>query len=312
MAEPVNTELFNTDPGEGYRRDGYAVVRGVFDGERVARLLPICNRVLAQWRQRPLSDNPPVDPKANYLRHLNNPGYHRGRPEELAAVLDAAAAPAVLEAVDRALGEPHLFTSTSLYFNPAGEPLDGFWHKDAIGPEADDPRDRVTGSGLQAQIALVPSEDLEVVPGSHLRGFTDAERRICVDDGGANRRSNDMPGAVRIALRPGDGVLFNQIVIHRGRYHRAPPRRTFMVSFRKRRVTAATLERRGLDQYSDQPWFLAPDYLRGAAPATRRYFADYTAFYAARWRSKLAELLKYHHLLQHLRDTGAPYPFGPS
>ena len=90
-------------------------------------------------------------------------------------------------------------------------------------------------------------------------------------------------------------MLFNQIVIHRGRYHREPPRRTFMISFRKRRVTEATLARRGLDQYSDQPWFLAPDYLDGTAPATRRYFSEYTAFYAAQWRSKLAEMLKYQH-----------------
>lgn len=67
-------ESLNTDPGEGYRRCGYAVVRGMFDGERVARLLPICERVLAQWRERPLSDNPPVGPTANYLRHLNDPG----------------------------------------------------------------------------------------------------------------------------------------------------------------------------------------------------------------------------------------------
>ena len=49
----------NTDPGEGYGRNGYAVVRGIFDPDRVARLLPICERVLAQWRERPLSDNPP-------------------------------------------------------------------------------------------------------------------------------------------------------------------------------------------------------------------------------------------------------------
>ena len=315
MTEPTTQSqehAINTDPGEGYGRNGYAVVRGIFDPDRVARLLPICERVLAQWRERPLSDNPPVGPLANYLRHLNNPGYHRGRPEDLAAILDAAAAPAVLSAVDQALGEPHLFTGTSLYFNPTGEPLDGFWHKDAIGPEADDQRDHITGSGLQVQVALVPSEDLAVVPGSHLREFTDAERHICVDDDGANRRSNDMPGAVRIPLQPGDAVLFNQIVIHRGRYYREPPRLTFMTSFRKRRVTEATLARRGLDQYSDQPWFLAPDYLNGTAPETRRYFSDYTAFYAPQWRGRLAETLKYHHLIQHLHDTGSPYPFAPS
>jgi hypothetical protein len=31
-------DAINTDPGEGYRRNGYAVVRGIFDADRVARL----------------------------------------------------------------------------------------------------------------------------------------------------------------------------------------------------------------------------------------------------------------------------------
>ena len=52
----------------------------------------------------------------------------------------------------------------SLYFNPAFESQDGFWHKDKIGEEADVSRIKETGAGLQMQIALVPSDDLELVP----------------------------------------------------------------------------------------------------------------------------------------------------
>ena len=86
---------------------------------------------------------------------------------------------------------------TSLYFNPASESQDGFWHKDKIGEEADVSRIKETGAGLQMQIALVPSDDLELVPGSHLRDYSPEEHAICVADGEIHNRSNDMPGAVR-------------------------------------------------------------------------------------------------------------------
>lgn len=78
------------------------------------------------------------------------------------------------------------------------------------------------------QIALAPSADIEVVPGSHLRWDTPEEYAIRKAAGGANNRSNAMPGAVRVALDPGDAVLFNPMAIHRGRYHANRLRRTLM------------------------------------------------------------------------------------
>ena len=67
----------------------YAVVRGLFDAADIQRLNEICERVLAQWRQAPRSDNPPVGPQANYMRHLNDPGYHVGYPQDLSFLLNA-------------------------------------------------------------------------------------------------------------------------------------------------------------------------------------------------------------------------------
>jgi ectoine hydroxylase-related dioxygenase (phytanoyl-CoA dioxygenase family) len=299
----------NTDVGAGYREHGYAVARGLLDATSVERLQAICERVLKSWCQAPLGDNPPVGAAATYLRHLNNPGYHRDHPADLAFLLDAVATPGIVAAVGQALAEPHVFASTSLYFNPTGESQSGFWHKDKVGVDADDAGDVATGVGLQLQIALAPSEDLELVPGSHLRDYTDVERHICVDDDNAHWRADDMPGAVRVSLAPGDAVMFNNVTIHRGRYYREPVRRTFMVTYKKRRIAANTLARVGLDQYSDQPWFLGPAYFAGTRQETRDYFAEYIAFYGPKWRSKLAEMLKYLDLIQTLQNSDSPYPF---
>ncbi len=299
-----------TDQGaETFRRNSYAVIRGIYDRETTDRLREICERVLAQWRRAPLGDNPPVGPQANYMRHLNHPDYHRDHPDDLAFLLNAIGAPQVRETIQQALGEAFLFHIASLYFNPTGESQDGFWHKDKIGDEAQVSSIRETGAGLQMQIALAPTDDLEVVPGSHLRDYTPEERAICAEDGGVHNRSNDMPGALRLSLEPGDAALFSQICIHRGRYHTDKLRRTLMISVKKKGVAEHTLHKRGLDQYSDQPWFLLPDYLRGVIPSAVAFFQEFVDFYAGHWRVRFTEFLKYASLMRTLDESGAPNPF---
>lgn len=299
-----------TNPGaEFYGQNGYAVVRGIYDRETTDRLRNICERVLDQWRRAPLSDNPPVGPQANYMRHLNNPDYHRDHPDDLAFLLNAIGEPRVHKTIQQALDEEFFFAHASLYFNPTGESQDGFWHKDGIGNEAEIPRIRETGAGLHMQIALVPTNDLEVVPGSHLRDYTPEERAICVEEDGVHNRSNNMLGAVRMSLEPGDAAMFSQICVHRGRYHTDKLRRTVMISVKKKVVAEHTLRKRGLTPYSDQPWFLLPDYLKGVNPLAQSFFQEFVDFYAPHWRARLSETLKYTNLIRTLEQSGAPYPF---
>ena len=58
------------------------------------------------------------------------------------------------------------------------------------------------------QIALVANDDFELVRGSHARYDSAEEYAVRLADGGAHS-TDEMPGAVRIVLEPGDGVLFN-------------------------------------------------------------------------------------------------------
>jgi ectoine hydroxylase-related dioxygenase (phytanoyl-CoA dioxygenase family) len=302
--------MTSVDPAPAaLKEQSYAVVRGLFDLETAARLHQICERVLAQWRSAPRHDNPLVGPQANYMRHLNDPEYHRDHPDDLAFLLNALGAPQLISAIAEALDEEFFFFIASLYFNPAGQSQDGFWHKDKIGDEVDIAQNAATGSGLQIQIALVPSDDLELVPQSHLRDYTPAEHAICVADDARNNRSNDMPGQVRVSLQPGDAAMFSQTCIHRGRYHKDKLRRTLMLSVKKKVVAAHSLRQRGLDQYSDQPWFLLPDYLNGVNPEARAFFQEFSDFYAPHWRAKLTEMLKYSSVLRALAESGAPNPF---
>lgn len=275
---------------EQWESQGYLVVRNLFDQARTEQLLEICNAILAQWRvENPETGQPGGAADATVMRHLNHSGYFRQHPEWLAVLMDAVADPKVLDIARTILGEEPLFRCTSFFFNPLTGGKDGNWHRDSQFGTPDDAMEKEqisklvrSGNSIQMQIPLVPSEDIEYVPGSHLRWDTPAEYAIRKVDGGANNRANNMPGALRLALAAGDAVLFNPYGLHRGRYHTEPIRRTLMLTYTKCSVPTA-------DYFSNQPWFLEPGYLDALQPQTRRFFEPFVRQYRDFWAEKLAQ-----------------------
>jgi hypothetical protein len=285
----MTTDVLTTDfLAEGLREQwqtqGYIVIRGLFPSARTAQLRKICETILDQWRvENPATGKPGGPPEATVMRHLNHPGYFRQQPEWLGTLMDAVADPAVLAIARTILDEEPLFRCTSFFFNPLAGGKEGNWHRDSQFSTPDDEQEKRTianlvssGTSIQMQIALVPSEDVEYVPGSHLRWDTPDEYGIRKADGGANNRSNAMPGALRLALDAGDAALFNPYGLHRGRYHTEPIRRTLMLTYTKSSAPYA-------DYFSKQPWFLEPGYLAGLKPQTRAFFAPFVAQYREFW-----------------------------
>jgi ectoine hydroxylase-related dioxygenase (phytanoyl-CoA dioxygenase family) len=279
-----------TELREQWENAGYVVVPQVLAEERAAQLLTICDAILVQWRrENPETGKPGGAPDATVMRHLNHPGYFHAHPEWLGELMDVVAAPQVLDVAHAILGEEPLFRCTSFFFNPVENGRDGNWHRDSQFGTPDDAKEQAilaqlsqSGDSIQLQIPLVPSDDVEVVPGSHLRWDTPEEYAIRKADGGKHNRSNAMPGAVRLALQAGDAALFNPYGIHRGRYHADRLRRTLMLTYTK---TSAPYQ----DYFSNQPWFLTPGYLDGCQPATRTFFDSFVAMYQDFWRTKLSE-----------------------
>ena len=274
------------DLRQHWNEEGYIIVRGLYAPERAARLRQICERILEQCRLlEPASGKANGDPNATCMRHLNHPGYFKETPSEFLELMDAVADPAVLNVARAILGEEPLFRCTSLFFNPlpTGTSLDGNWHRDTqftIPDLAEEKKfiaaTRDSDSGVQMQIALAPTEDVEFVPGSHRRLDTPEEFQIRRADNAKNWRSNAMPGALRIRQEPGDAVLFNPIGLHRGRYHTDKLRRTFMLTFTKTSAPA-------FDYFSQQPWFLEPGHLRHLAAPTREFFEQFIAVFKSHW-----------------------------
>lgn len=275
----------NDDLRTMWETEGYVVERGLFGAERTARLRTLCEEILAQWRAKnPETGQPGGAPDATVMRHLNHPGYFRSHPEWRPDLMDAIADPQVLAIARAILGEEPLFRCTSFFFDPLEGGKDGNWHRDSQFGTPDDAQEQALlarlsrgGNSIQMQIALVPSDDVEYVPGSHLRWDTPAEYAIRKADGGQHNRSNEMPGAIRLALAAGDAALFNPYGLHRGRYHTGRLRRTLMLTYTKSSAPA-------YDYFSNQPWFLEPGYLDDLKGPTRAFFEPFVAQYQHFWR----------------------------
>jgi hypothetical protein len=273
------------DPETDWRTQGYVVSRGLIDPSRAAELRVICDGVLDQWRKRDPQVFRPGGDDATVMRHLNHPGFFAGGAYGLEELFRLAALPKLLDLARAILGEEPMFRCTSYFMNPLETSMDGDWHRDSQYMTPDVPSERAmlldggdTGSGIQLQLALVPSDDVEVVPGSHLRYDTAEEFAIRRADEGRHNRSNHMPGAVRIALSAGDAAAINSLGIHRGRYHANRLRRTVMLTYTKSSMPV-------FDYFSLQPWFLNPAYRARIPDDARGLFDPFIQTYTEFWRS---------------------------
>jgi hypothetical protein len=94
------------------------------------------------------------------------------------------------------------------------------WHRDDIRPDLEPEEEQrqldeksPRGRQLHAQynIALYEDSSLIVVPGSHRRVRTQAERE-------AEPYTPDLPGQVAVTLHAGDALFYNSNILHRGVY----------------------------------------------------------------------------------------------
>jgi hypothetical protein len=111
-------------------------------------------------------------------------------------------------------------------FNLLVRPNDDFelrWHRDDIPPTAtaEEELERLGRPAWHAQwnLALYDDSSLIVVPGSHRRARTDAERN-------ADPFEKNMPGQVIVEMKAGDVVFYDNNILHRGAYDKTKERLT--------------------------------------------------------------------------------------
>lgn len=123
------------------------------------------------------------------------------------------------------------------------------WHRDDIPASAtpDEELARLNQPAYSAQwnLALYDDTSLIVVPGSHARARTEAERD-------ADPFAKDMPGQKVVPLKAGDIVFYNNNILHRGAYDSRVERMTLHGS--AGHVAGSTLRARNVLQHGVKDW----------------------------------------------------------
>ena len=106
------------------------------------------------------------------------------------------------------------------------------WHRDT-GPERDTPLQGIhedmaaNGPGyVQWNIPLYDDNVLMIVPGSHRRRNTEEEDRQLQED-----RYADLPGAINVELKAGDGAVYVNHILHSGSNYSTKLRRTIHIAY---------------------------------------------------------------------------------
>ncbi|KAI9455672.1 hypothetical protein BJY52DRAFT_1121710 [Lactarius psammicola] len=103
------------------------------------------------------------------------------------------------------------------------------WHRDDIRNSADEDEERaslkVRHYGVQWNTALLEDSALYVVPGSHRFPRTPAQRAMSSNTI-APTEPLALPGAIRVILKPGETVFYNNNILHCATYSTDRPRAT--------------------------------------------------------------------------------------
>ncbi|CAK9786872.1 hypothetical protein CC85DRAFT_289294 [Cutaneotrichosporon oleaginosum] len=115
------------------------------------------------------------------------------------------------------------FELFNILVNPLEKDYALSWHRDDIKatatPEEEEEELKIKHYSIQWNVALYDDACLTAIPRSHNRVRTSAERK-------ANLEGGEMPGAQTLALKKGQGVFYNNNIMHVGKYNLAVKRRT--------------------------------------------------------------------------------------
>ena len=191
-----------------YERQGFAIVRNIFQGAVLEKLQIAADRFVGHARAADGSA------ESNRLDLLHS-SFESHYEYELINCLDS---PLVLGLSELIAGGP--LKANSYYINVDTPSM--AWHQDFAFLPPDVPadfdlqafRNQTPFSQVQWNLALVDDAVLMVVPGTH-RGELTAETLQMINDSRArNEFVDDIPGAVRVELRSGDGVVYNNNLAH--------------------------------------------------------------------------------------------------
>ena len=252
---------------EQFEQDGYILCRGVFSCDRIHSLVDAVSEVVDR-ADRGEIEIPWIDRGSQLparLSHLLSPdryvpAFAQWLDDDMIALLEAA------------VGNPIRHSLFGMLAGGGGQSYEQGWHRDLGKPGAPDEAEylqRHHGRFIQLNAPLQASDRfLNIVPGSHLRASTSEEIEAQNADPSG---SVEMPGAMVVELEPGDVVMYNANLWHRGWNPEGKMRWTLHAAFWLADVPVMAHEWGQREVLSD------PGHLEALAPGTRTLIERYLA-----------------------------------
>ena len=202
-----------------------------------------------------------------YFHLLTKPGTE--------AIHHAFHIPKVLDTVEELIGGDLIVNNASILASNPGASYNLGWHRDVIQIPEEEIEDRLfsvdrSHNSVQINLPLVQEDALEVVPGSHNRPNTAEENAAFSGTKHYAPLDAKMPGAVKVSLKAGQAVLYNNNLIHRGiTLLTKVPRRTLHMGYHSA-TRPPTWHFYLLDGE-----LLTPEYLDTLGPKMRKMMDDY-------------------------------------
>jgi ectoine hydroxylase-related dioxygenase (phytanoyl-CoA dioxygenase family) len=249
---------------ERYRRDGYIILRGLIPSEAVEALRADIRDLV---ERSATGDGPEIrwinqeQRIPERLGHLLRPGWIQP------AFINSLENGPYFPIAEQILGGPVRHSLFGMLAGGGGKAYIQSWHRDLAPTSGDEELpilERNFGIFTQINGSLFPDRYLQIVPGSHLRPTTPAEREVL-----ANNPTGDMPGQMTVETEPGDVAFYYSNLLHRGYNPEGILRWTMHHAFIIATQPVATHER------GQENWIGQPGYLDSLPPTLRLHMQRY-------------------------------------
>jgi hypothetical protein len=252
------------DQHEQYRRDGYVILRGLIPEREIeamrADVRDLAERSAAgEGPELPWIDREKRIPER--IGQMLRPGWVR--PAFIASLEEGPYFPLS----EQILGAPMRYSLFGMLAGGGGKAYVQDWHRD-LAPTAGEHEmtilERCYRIYTQINAPLFSDRYLTIVPGSHLRPTTDAEREVLARDS-----KGEMPGELTVETEPGDVAFYYSNLLHRGYNPGGAMRWTMHHAFVVASSPVAAHER------GQERWIGEPGYLDSLPPRLRTYMQRY-------------------------------------
>jgi ectoine hydroxylase-related dioxygenase (phytanoyl-CoA dioxygenase family) len=265
---------------DDFERDGYVIVDVLASGE-----IDDFRKVMDEM----LSENKKTEDKNHHSASLQHLGdeisdfgnenrqyyFHLLTKPNTERIHHAFHHQSVLSIVEELLGPNLIINNSSILASNPGVSYKLGWHRDIIQIPEEEIEDRLFSkerfhNSVQINLPLVQEDSLEIVLGSHNRPNTGGEDKAFAGTKHYAPKDANMPGAMKVSLKAGQAVFYNNNLIHRGYSAETKvPRRTLHMGYHSAKYPPTW------HFYLLNGDLLTEDYLKTLSPRMRGMMEEY-------------------------------------